>query len=265
VWYDSTGMPSSGRSYTYALGPGRLSPVVKWLIIANVAVFIATSLTQSVAGVVVMDRVFGPFALTPRDVVERGWLWQLATYTFLHQGVFHILFNMLSLWMFGTDLELSWGSRFFARYYAVTGIGAGVVTVLVSLLPFNFALPIYIGSVVGASGAIFGLLLAYGLYFPDRPIYLYFLFQIPAKYFVMIVGAVALFASLESSGSNVAHFTHLGGLAVGYGYLKSRRLARFSPIAELKYRYLKWKIGRMRRKFDVHQGGRSDDWDRRIH
>jgi rhomboid family protein len=258
-------MPSSGRSYTYALGPGRMSPVVKWLIIANVAVFVATALTSSVAGPLTTERFFGPFALVPHDVVERGWFWQLATYAFLHQGTFHILFNMLSLWMFGTDLELSWGSRFFARYYAVTGIGAGVVTVLVSLLPFGFTVPMYYGSVVGASGAIFGVLLAYGLYFPDRQIYLYFLFPIPAKYFVMIFGAISLLASLESAGSNVAHFTHLGGLIVGYLYLKSHRLARFSPLAELKYRYLKWKIGRMRRKFDVHQGGRSDDWDQRIH
>ena len=121
------------------------------------------------------------------------------------------------------------------------------------------------GSTVGASGAIFGLLLAYGLYFPDRRIYLYFLFPIPAKYFVMIFGGVALLSSVSGGGGNLAHFTHLGGLVVGYVYLKSRRLARFSPIAELKYRYLKWKIGRMRRKFDVHEGGRSDDWDRKIH
>ena len=249
-------MPPSRGSYTYSLGPGRMSPVVKWLIIANVAMFVLTILT---------GRLLEPLSLVPHDVVERGWIWQLATYMFLHGGTFHILFNMLSLWMFGTDLELSWGSRFFARYYAVTGIGAGIITVLVSLLPFGFSTAMYYGSVVGASGAIFGLLLAYGLHFPDRPIYLYFLFQIPAKYFVMIVGAVSLFASLESSGTNVAHFTHLGGLAVGFLYLKSNRLARFSPIAEIKYRYLKWKIGRMRRKFDVHEGGRSDDWDRKIH
>jgi membrane associated rhomboid family serine protease len=123
----------------------------------------------------------------------------------------------------------------------------------------------YYGSTVGASGAIFGLLLAYGLYFPERRIYLYFLFPIPAKYFVMIFGGVALLSSVSGGGGNLAHFTHLGGLVVGYVYLKSRRLARFSPIAELRYRYLKWKIGRMRRKFDVHEGGRSDDWDRKIH
>jgi rhomboid family protein len=256
-------MPSPRVSYT--LGPGRLTPVVKWLIIANVAMFVATALIQSFVGLELTETLFGPLALRPADVVGRGWLWQLGTYMFLHAGVLHILFNMLSLWMFGTDLELSWGSRFFARYYAVTGIGAGVITVLASLLPFSFTAPLYHGAVVGASGAIFGVLLAYGLYFPDRQIYLYLLFPIPSRVFVMIVGAMALLASLNSGGTNVAHFAHLGGLIVGYVYLRGRRLIRFNPIGELKYRYLKWKIGRMRRKFDVHPGGRSDDWDRRIH
>ena len=241
---------------SYSFGPGPITFAVKWIIILNVGAFLVTTF---------LPELIGYFGLTPRLVVTRGWIWQLATYMFLHGGTFHILFNMLSLWMFGTDLELSWGSRFFARYYAVTGIGAGLVTVLVSLLPFQEATSMYYGSTVGASGAIFGLLLAYGLYFPERRIYLYFLFPIPAKYFVMIFGGVALLSSVSGGGGNLAHFTHLGGLVVGYVYLKSRRLARFSPIAELRYRYLKWKIGRMRRKFDVHEGGRSDDWDRKIH
>jgi membrane associated rhomboid family serine protease len=147
----------------------------------------------------------------------------------------------------------------------VTGIGAGIVTVLVALLPFSATQLMYIGSTVGASGAIFGLLLAYGVTFPDRPIYLYFLFQIPAKYFVMIVGAVALYSSLTAEGGGVAHFAHLGGIVIGYAYLKMGRRVRFHPIAEVKYRYTKWKISRLRRKFDVHQGGRSDDWNGRIH
>jgi membrane associated rhomboid family serine protease len=250
-------MARSPARYTYALGPGGITPVVKALIIANVAVFLAESLVGA--------EFFLPLALTPRDVVQRGELWQLVTYLFLHQGVFHILFNMLSLWMFGTDLERQWGSSFFARYYAVTGIGAGLTTVAVALLPYPFALPMYASNTVGASGAIFGLLLAYGLTFPDRPIYMYFLFQIPAKYFVIIVGAVALYSSLSSPGSNVAHFAHLGGIVVGYIYLKAGRRVRFHPIAEMKYRYTKWKIGRLRKKFDVHQGGRSDDWNGRIH
>jgi membrane associated rhomboid family serine protease len=188
-------------------------------------------------------------------------VWQIATYMFLHGGVLHILFNMLALWMFGTELERMWGTRYFLKFYFVTGIGAGALTVLFSLLPFAFARQLFYANVIGASGAIFGLLLAYGLTFPDRPIYMYFVFPIPAKVFVAIMGAIALFSSLSEAGG-IASATHLFGLLVGYVFLKS---ARVHPISELKYRYLKWKINRVRRKFDVYSGGRADDWDRRVH
>ena len=132
MWYDFEAMARYPSSVRYQFGPGGMTPAVKALIIANVAVFITLVLVP-------VSALWEALALRPSDVVGRGWIWQLFTYQFLHAGVFHILFNMLSLWMFGTDLELSWGSRFFARYYAVTGIGAGLVTVLVSLLPFQEA------------------------------------------------------------------------------------------------------------------------------
>ena len=106
-----------------------------------------------------------------------------------------------------------------------------------------------------------GLLLAYAMYFPDRPIYMYFIVPVPAKVFVAIMGAIAFLSSLGESGG-VANATHLGGLAVGYLFLKSGRI---HPLSELKYRYLKWKINRVRKKFDVYSGGRADDWDRRVH
>jgi membrane associated rhomboid family serine protease len=201
------------------------------------------------------------FGLRPSQVVQELQLWQIASYMFLHGGIFHILFNMLALWMFGTELERLWGTRYFLKYYFATGVGAGAITVLFSLLPFGFAAEVYRSVVIGASGAIFGLLLAYALYFPDRPIYLYFVFPIRAKYFVLIVGGIALLSSLESGGG-VANATHLGGIIVGYLFLKSGRI---HPLAELKYRYLKWKINRVRRKFDIYSGGRANDWDRRVH
>jgi membrane associated rhomboid family serine protease len=180
---------------------------------------------------------------------------------FLHGGIFHLLFNMLALWMFGTELERIWGTRYFLKFYGVAGIGAGVLTVLFSLLPFGFADQVYRSTIIGASGAVYGLLLAYALYFPDRPIYMYFVFPIKAKYFVMIIGAITFYSSLGASGG-IANATHLGGLLVAYVYLKSGRMR---PFEELKYRYLKWKINRVRRKFDVYSGGRADDWDRRVH
>jgi len=168
---------------------------------------------------------------------------------------------MLGLWLIGTELERIWGTRYFLKFYFVTGIGAGLLTVLFALLPFGFAQQVYGSNVIGASGAIYALLLAYALYFPNRPIYMYFLFPIPAKYFVLFLGAIAFYSSLGATGG-VASATHLGGLAVGYLFLKGSPI---HPISELKYRYLKWKTNRVRRKFDVHSGGRANDWDRRIH
>jgi len=166
--------------------------------------------------------------------------------------------------VFGPGLERTWGTRFFTKYYFVTGIGAAVTSLLLSL----FVNDIYYSVTVGASGAIYGLLLGYGMYFPNRPIYLYFIFPIPAKYFVMIVGAIAFFSALGGPGGGVAHTAHLGGLLVGYLYLKGLR-AR--PMDEIKYRWLRWKMGRARSKFDVYSGGRSSDddwksdWKKHIH
>jgi membrane associated rhomboid family serine protease len=245
--------------YRYVLGPGGVSPAVKLLLIANIAMFVVTELVPAWLSIEIKQL----FGLTPRDVLT-GYLWQPATYMFLHADLFHILFNMLSLWMLGVDLERTWGTPFFVRYYAVTGIGAALTVIISALLPMEAAVRTYQAVTIGASGAIFGLLLAYALYFPNRPFYFMFLFEVPAKYFVMILGAVALYWSIQQQGG-VSHAAHLGGLIVGLLYLRGRRLSRFNPLAELKYRYLRWKIARMRKKFDVYSGGRSDDWDRRIH
>jgi membrane associated rhomboid family serine protease len=238
---------------SFSFGPGPVSTALKALIGANVVMFLVQFFFQPIA-----TDLLG---LRPIFVVRNFWLWQLATYMFLHGGIFHIVFNMLALWMFGTELEAIWGTRYFLKFYFVTGIGAAVLTVLFSLLPFEFAEQVHFANVIGASGAIYGLLLAYALYFPDRPIYMYLVFPIPAKIFVMIMGAIAFFSSMGDSGGT-ANATHLGGLAVGYVFLKG---ARMHPLAELKYRYLKWKINRVRKKFDVYSGGRADDWDRRVH
>ncbi len=225
---------------------------MKALIGANVAMFILTTFVQSLVP---------KLGLVPVYVLRDFWLWQLVTYMFLHGGIFHILFNMLALWMFGAELERMWGPRYFLKFYFVTGVGAGLLTVLFSLLPFEFAQQLQRSIVIGASGAIYGLLLAYALYFPDRLIYMYFVFPMRARVFVAIMGAIAFFSSISEVGG-VANATHLGGLLVAYLFLKS---SPTHPLAELKYRYLKWKINRVRRKFDVYSGGRADDWDRRVH
>ncbi len=233
---------------SYSFGPGPITPAVKWIIWANVAAFVATVMSHDLIYV---------FGVIPSDVIERHWIWQPITYMFMHAGPTHILFNMLGVWMFGVELERMWGTNFFLRYYAVTGIGAAITTIVVSLLPFEVTARTYGTVTVGASGALFGLLLAFALYYPDRPILMAMLFPIPAKYFVVIIGALSYF----SSPGGVAHAAHLGGVVFGYLYLQG---GRGGLTAELKYRYLKWKMNRLRRKFDVHTGGRSD-WDRKVH
>jgi membrane associated rhomboid family serine protease len=239
---------------SFSFGPsGPLSTALKGLIGANLAMFLATSAIPSLTAV---------FGLVPVAVVERWWVWQLLTYMFLHGGLFHILFNMLALWMFGAELERVWGTRYFMKFYFVVGIGAAVTTLLVSLLPFAFSQQIYFSVTIGASGAIYGLLLAYAFYFPDRPIYMYFVFPIPAKYFVLIIGAISFFSSISDTRGGIAHAAHLGGLAVAYVFLKSRRAG---PMTELKYRYARWKIDRARRRFDVYPGGRASGRDERVH
>jgi membrane associated rhomboid family serine protease len=241
-----------GPSYntvSYAFGPGPVSLAVKYLIIANVAMFLVS---------MAYKPIVYELGLIPRAVVEQYRIWQLVTYLFLHGDIVHIVVNMLALWMFGTELERLWGTRFFLKFYAITGIGGGVVTVAYALLPWSFAHAGYAVTTIGASGAIFGLLGAYALYFPERPIYIYAIFPVKAKYFVLLIAVI----SYLSSPGGVSHTAHLGGLVIGYLYLKGLRV---HPIAELKYRYLKWKINRTRRKFDVYSGGRADDWDRRIH
>src|SRR5207244_12321663 len=140
-------------------------------------------------------------------------------------------------------------------------VGAAVLTVLFSYLAFGLAQQLQHPIVIGASGAIYGLLRAYALYFPDRPIYMYFVFPIPAKYFVLIMGAIAFYSSLAEVGG-IANATHLGGILVAYLFLKG---ARIHTVAAVKYRYLKWRITRVRKKFDVYSGGRADDWDHRVH
>jgi membrane associated rhomboid family serine protease len=241
---------------TYAIGPGGISPAVKLLLITNVALYLLN--------LIVGDMMTLRLGLSPQAVFEQFALWQPVTYMFLHStsGIGHVLFNMLALWMFGTDLERTWGTRFFTKYYFITGIGAAATSLLLSF----FVDGIYYSITVGASGAIYGLLVAYAIYFPHRTIY-YIIFPVPARVFVLIAGAIAFLSSMGGPGGGVAHSAHLGGLVVGYLYLKGLR-AR--PLDEIKYRYLRWKIGRARGRFDVYSGGRSDDdwkndWKKHIH
>ncbi|MGD0459333.1 MAG: rhomboid family intramembrane serine protease, partial [Terriglobia bacterium] len=168
------------RQVAYSFGPP-LTPVVKQLIIITTAVFAVTYIPQQIFG---WSTPYAWLALRPDDVLHRLYVWELVTYLFLHGGFFHILFNMFALWMFGSDLESLWGPRKFLSYYFLTGIGAGICDVLLNGIFFSSNHT----ATIGASGAIYGLLLAYGMLFPDRPIYLYLIIPIKAKWFVVIMG-----------------------------------------------------------------------------
>jgi membrane associated rhomboid family serine protease len=188
--------------YRFSFGYG-LPPIIKKLMIVMGAVFLLQTF--------VSGRITLYLGLVPILVWKKYFLWQLATYIFLHGGFSHILFNLFALWMFGGELENFWGSRKFLFYFFFCGIGAGICTVIFS--PYQFI------PVIGASGAIYGILLAFGWLFPNRPIYIYFLFPIPAKFLVIIYGLIELYASMEGTGGGIAHLTHLGGLLFGILYM----------------------------------------------
>jgi membrane associated rhomboid family serine protease len=183
----------------------RITPGIMYLLIANAAIFIIQTAMPN-AG---LARIFG---LVPYDITHGFTLWQPLTYMFLHGGFFHIFFNMLTLWMFGSDLERQWGTREFLKFYFICGIGAGVITFLVML---NSTVP-----TIGASGAIFAVLVAFAVLYPNRVVYVWFLIPVKVKYLVMAMIGLGVFAAWSQSHDGIAHFTHLGGAAIGYLYLK---------------------------------------------
>jgi membrane associated rhomboid family serine protease len=232
---------------------------VKWLIVANVAVFLLEWFVGLPIG--------RPLALIPWDVIHRGEIWQLVTYMFLHAGIFHILFNMLMLWMFGSPIEDTWGTRRFLQYYFVCGVGAAL-----SVIAVNFAVGDPLRPLIGASGAIFGLLLAYGVLFPDQSVLMMFLFPIKAKYMVMIYGVIELLLVFRIE-SPVSSLAHLGGMLFGYAFIKwqfaprRRRPAYASSRGfsfDLERRWKEYKLQRARKKFQVYlkkHGSNRNPWE----
>lgn len=223
------------RSLNISFG-GPVTPVVKSLLMACGATFIL----QQLAG----QKMLFIFGLVPLMVWRDFFLWQLVSYLFLHGSLFHLLFNLLALYMFGCSLERLWGSWFFAKYFFVTGVGAGVCTLC-------FA-PILGTPTVGASGAIFGVLLAYALYYPNQVVYFNFIFPIKIKYLVLMYGALTFWFSFSGSGGGVAHIAHLGGMAVGFAYL------HFYTLKHLIMKQMrKYKAARIRKRYRVIDGGKK--------
>ena len=241
---------------SYSFGPGPITPAVRALIAVNAVLFVIGRVVHA------LPQWLG---LVPAQVFGHLWIWQPVTYMFVHAGLTHLLFNMLTLWMFGVDLERRWGTRFFTRFYFVAGIGAAVTTLAVAAALYlsvsgdssesvaTMAGQIYLWPTVGASGAIYGLLMAFAVTYPDRPILVFLLFPVPARIAVLLFGALAFYLSYQPSGG-VAHVTHLGGLLVGYLYLAGRR---GQAISAVRSQWLRWRMARLRKRFEVHDGGRK--------
>ena len=210
--------------------------------IANTVVFVPYYLR-----IPLLDELLNLGALNAGWVI-RGAIWQPFTYLFLHGGIWHILMNMLMLWMFGSDLERDWGRRRFLNYYFVCGVGAGICVVAADLLKGSPYLP-----TIGASGAIFGVLLAFGLLCPNRTVLFMFIFPIPACVFVAILGGWnlldAIAASRSGMSSGVSYVAHLSGLAIGYIYLRYK--PSFLTI-DWAASYRQWQLRRAKRKFEVY-------------
>lgn len=199
----------------------RLTPAVRYIIGINTVLFIITYLV--IPFITYLDTNLGIILtvieywlkLTPVKTVYNLALWQVFTYMFFHVDVFHILFNMLAIWMFGSSLEEYWGTKKFLIYYFLTGIGAGLCYTGFSFLIGSAGIP-----TVGASGAVYGLLLAFGMLFPDTILLMFLLFPMKAKYAVIIFAGVEFLLSFQNT--NVAHIAHLGGMLFGFIYLRNQ-------------------------------------------
>lgn len=226
-----------GRRANLRFGPdGAVPPVVARLLTVNTVAYGLQAFTG--------DWLVRQFGLVPA-LVEHGEIWRLFTYQFLHGDVLHLALNMFALWMFGSELAPRWGSNFFLRYYFLCAVGGGLSFTLMSL-------GTWIPS-VGASGAIYGVLMAYAMWFPNRQVYLYFVLPIRVRYLIVFLILLETSQAIQSTGTGIAHAAHLGGMGFGYAYLRWNGIDGFRPFAsatflEWKKRYQRWKLRRQVRE-----------------
>ena len=204
--------------YRLQFNPGELAykpqiftDAIKILVSINFGIYIL----QSISGK--EDVFFKLFGLVPSGFISDLMLWQPFTYMFLHApfyssvGISHILLNMLGLWVFGRELEQAWGKSHFLKYYFITGVGSGLITYLFQMGSDN--------PVIGASGAVYGILLAYGVSYPNRMLYIWGIIPVKSIWLVIIMGSIAFFGVL-GNGEGISHVTHIAGMAIGYILLK---------------------------------------------
>ena len=194
-----------------------LTPMVKKIMIFNGVIFIVQQ----------FFNIFSPgffeqfFGLNHLGFIHEFKIWQIFTYMFLHGSWMHIFFNLIALWMFAGELEELWGGKLFLKYYLYSGLGAGLFIAFMNYISFNqYEMAV---TTIGASGAIYALLLAYGLTWPDREVLLYFVFPVKIKYLVLGFGLIEFFGTLSNAtghGTNISHIGHFGGLVSGFFFMQ---------------------------------------------
>jgi membrane associated rhomboid family serine protease len=242
---------------------GFITPGVKQLVLICSGVFLVQTLVDLIGGdraTSWINHFFGLVALGPIPGLR---LWQPFTYMFLHGGLLHLLLNMLWLWMFGRELELVWGKRRFLNFFFLCGVGAGLIEIVVKTIPLFWGHQPSDIPTIGASGAIFGILMANAVLFPDRRVWIFPLpVTIPMRPYVAVIGAIEFFFTLGSGGDKVAHLCHLGGMLVAYLYLR-----RGSFLYSVRNTVSDWQHQRNRRRFQVYMAkhkkeppSRPDNW-----
>ena len=211
---------------SFSTRPSIFPDAIKVLVSINFGIFILQTISQA-------ENLFFPlFGLVPKLVWSNFMIWQPFTYLFLHGGIWHVLINMFVLWMFGSELERVWGKNRFYKFYFTTGIGSGIVSMIFGI---NSMIPI-----VGASGAVYGILLAYGFTYPNRTIYLYGIVPIKSRWFVLGIGLIAFFSSFNNI-SQISHITHISGMIIGYIALKKPIQLR-SFLFSIRKKTIEYKI-----------------------
>jgi membrane associated rhomboid family serine protease len=258
-------MPRSVRDYGYRWNiSGYFPRAIKTICIVCVAMFFVQEISRLAFGPAGWNFWLDWFGLVPAEITHLGFVWQLATYLFLHATILHILFNLLYLAMFGADLEHTWGARKFTTYFFICGIGAGLIDVAVrTALDPHAVRALASEPTIGASGAIYGILLACAVIMPHRQVMLFPLpVTISMRWLVIILGGIEFFSTLGVSGDNVSHICHLGGMLVGYIFLR-----RDSFLYSVRNQVNDYQRKRLRKKFDVYVNkhrqdppSRPDNW-----
>ena len=223
-------------------------PAIKTICIACVSVFVL----QELSGLFYPQAkvfIWNLFGLVPYATVFGFRIWQPFTYLFLHADFRHILFNLLFLCMFGADIEHMWGKKKFYVYYFLCGVGAGIINVIVKLIidPHGHGTALF-PPTIGASGAIYGVMLAAAVLMPHRQVWVFPLpVTVSMRIFVAVMGAIEFFGTIGATGDNVSHVCHLGGMLVGYIYIR-----RGSYLYGFRNTVSDWQRRRLKKKFDVY-------------